>query len=102
MPEEMTPQEKGFHAVRDAEAETHKATLLSAIGTLGLPGAWARALSALAPIAADTAAQVVKATHEESPGGGKITKDELKAIARREALKVEVALFKALLPMVGE
>lgn len=100
MSEELSPVERGFHAVRDAEAEGHKATLLGLVSTAGLPAAWAKSLGALVPIAADAAAQVVKATHPESPGGSKITKEELRAIAKREAAKVEAALVKALSPLL--
>lgn len=85
----------GFHEVRDREAAEVKGSLLSLIGTAGIPGAWAKALVAVAPIAADTAAQVAKALHPESPGGARITKAELRAIAKREAAKIEAALFEA-------
>lgn len=87
---------RGFNEVRDREAAEVKGSLLSLIGTAGIPKVWTRALLAVAPIAADTAAQVAKALHPESPGGSGITKAELRAIAKREAAKLEAALFGAL------
>lgn len=106
----MPPREKphseaeiaGYNETRDREAEGVKGTLLSLVATAGVPAMWTRALGAVVPIAADAAGQVVKAIHPESPGGVGITRAELRAIAKREAAKLEAALFEAFVDAITD
>lgn len=90
-----------FHQTQDHEAATVKGQLLGAIGTLGAPAVWGTVLKVAAPVALDAAAGIVKGLHPDSPGGVRLTKNELRAIARRAAEHFEEALFGAFLDQVA-
>jgi hypothetical protein len=72
-----------FNATRDAEADSIGERLTADVGRLGLAIPWARVLKVCIPPVIQAGREVVGAVHPESPGGGKITKGELKAIGKR-------------------
>jgi hypothetical protein len=85
---------KQFHQVRDHEAGLVKSLVTAAVGTLGAPGIWGDVLKVVAPIAVDVGSWFAKALHPESPGGAKLTHDELEHLAYRAARQVERALLQ--------
>lgn len=85
----------GFLETRDREAKTVGASVLSAISTLGAPGIWGAVLQVVTPVALKAAGALVKALHPDSPGGKKLTRRELRAIADAAADDLQDALWGA-------
>jgi hypothetical protein len=74
---------KQFEETRDAEAAAIGDQLGTHVGRLGLAMPWGRVLKVCVPPVIQAGRELVGAIHPESPGGGKITKAELKAIGKR-------------------
>lgn len=86
-PKRTRPHTKGeieqFESTRDAEAGAIGEQLTVHVGRLGLALPWGRVLKVCVPPVIQAGRELVGAIHPESPGGGKITKGELKAIGKR-------------------
>lgn len=83
----------GFHADRDRETNAVKSLVSGALASLGAGKIWTEALAVAGPVAVDAAGGLVKALHPESPGGSQITKEELRALAKDAATKLEAAIL---------
>jgi hypothetical protein len=83
-----------FNLVREREAGEVAEQLDAHVGRMGAPGVWGRILKAAVPAVAGAGLDLVKAIHPESPGGGKITRAEFKAVGKRFSQRVERALEK--------
>jgi hypothetical protein len=71
-----------FNSHLDGEAVNVKEVLGNAIGRAGIAKPWSNLLGVVPEVAADGVAELVKATHPDSPGGRKVTQAEIRRITR--------------------
>lgn len=89
-----------YNETRARESKSIGERLSDAVRTLGTPAIWTEVLGIVVPIASTAAAGLVRGLHPESPGGAKLTRAELQAIARRAGEQLEDAIIGAFLDRV--
>jgi len=98
-----TPGEvQGFHEVRDREAHGFSETVKSAVGTLGVPFLVAEVLKIGTPVLVMGGSELLRALHPESPGGPKLTDQELQQLAYHAGRELERRLLAELAHLVTE
>jgi|GEM_PF-5968330 len=93
---------RGFHETRDTEAAALLALVTRTFGTLGLPHAAAEVLKVGAPVLVHAGSGLLRALHPESPGGPRLTHDELEEIAWRAGEELKRRLVEELRHRVTE
>lgn len=93
-PQPARKRRRPFRLELDKRQDGPASFLASAIGTLGLPRIWARVAAAVVPAASVAARELVQSLDDDSPGGARITRDELEEIAELAASRLKRELLE--------
>jgi hypothetical protein len=93
---------QGFHETRDREASALSDFVKNAVGTLSLPVLAAEVLKVGTPVLVMAGSELLRALHPESPGGPKLTDQELRMLAYHAGRELERRLLAELVHLVTE
>jgi hypothetical protein len=93
---------QGFHETRDREASALSDLVRNAVGTLSLPVLAAEVLKVGTPVLVMAGSELLRALHPESPGGPKLTDQELHMLAYHAGHELERRILAELAHLVTE
>lgn len=93
-PQPARKRRRPFRLELDKRQDSTESLLKTVVGTLGLPRVWARVLGAAAPAIGVAARELVQSLDDDSPGGRRITRDELEEIAELAAARLKTELLE--------